>query len=163
MKHLSLLLLLAAPLFAAELPPEVAFLKKQRDAKVAEINRVYVRELEKTKATYMQAGSLELANLVAMEIKAVPNTEPATEISLEGKWTIRSNNSLASEPREFKGGKVYDGKGRANSWHKEGNVVTTRWGKNGWDKVTINPLQPNIMEGTNSLGDKVTYKRADKL
>lgn len=49
---------------AAALPYEVTELRNKRDAKVAEIDRVYLDELEKLKTNYVKAGNLEVANAI---------------------------------------------------------------------------------------------------
>lgn len=157
---LLLLALLSLPVFAGDLPPDAAALKGKRDAKIAEINQLYANELEKLQKLALKNGSLEAANAIEKEIAAVvPNPFKA---SLEGKWTVRFNNDGATQPREFKGQNMYDQNGMSYPWWQEGNVIMIKWGKTDTDKITYDPSRPDILEGVNSRGVKVSYKRVGR-
>jgi len=54
-----------------ETPAALARLQEQRDRKIAEIDRIYVRELEELKVTYTKAGRLDDALAVDAAIKSV--------------------------------------------------------------------------------------------
>ena len=69
MKIILILAALIVPLSAA-LPPDAAALKAKRDAKVAQIDRVYAAELDKLQKKAMAAGNLAAANEIEKEIAA---------------------------------------------------------------------------------------------
>lgn len=71
----------------AALPPEAAELKVKREAKIAEIDRTYVAELEKLQKKAMAAGNLAVANEIQKEISEVTH-DPFSEENTLGKSRV---------------------------------------------------------------------------
>jgi hypothetical protein len=157
---LLLLALLSLPVFAGELPADAAALKGKRDAKITEINQLYANELEKLQKVALKNGSLEAANAIEKEIASVV---PNPLKSIIGRWVFRFENNATTEVREFKSDKLHCPGDRVFPWRIEGNLVLIPWGKNDVDKLTIDPSQPNLLEGIDSRGHAISYKRIDKL
>ncbi|MCP5543117.1 MAG: hypothetical protein H7A49_04340 [Akkermansiaceae bacterium] len=96
--HLLLLITFLPSLALADLPAEAAALRAKRDAKVAEIDRVYAAELEKLQKRLMQAGNLKAANEIETEIaRVVPN--PFKEDPEIGVWKWGSGGTLTIKDR----------------------------------------------------------------
>lgn len=91
------------PLFA--LPPDAEALKAKRDAKVAEIDRIYATELEKLQKKAMADGNLAGANEIEKEIAAVVKDPFDLESALlTRKWnyTVTGGKSSVIEIRRDK-------------------------------------------------------------
>lgn len=116
-----LLVLLPLHLFAADLPPDVAALKGQRDAKIAEINQIYANQLEKLQKLALKNGSLEAANAIEQEIAAaVPNP-------LKDKKPVKESDSAMKA--RISGSRW---KSSSNGWviiFREDGKITKSWGK----------------------------------
>lgn len=74
----------------AQLPPDAAALKAKRDAKIAEIDRIYAAELEKCQKRAMADGNLKVANEIEREIaRVIPNPlAPNSASTADGDATI---------------------------------------------------------------------------
>ena len=76
-----------------------------RDNKIAEIDRIYVAELEKLQKKHMKDGALDAANRIAEEIKNImpdPFVEEFTPSKIIGKWKrIGSGTKFDGDIFEF--------------------------------------------------------------
>lgn len=123
MKTITLLLLMVSlNTFGETLPPDAAALRAKRDARVTEIDRIYVAELEKLQAKHMRDGALDAANRISDEINRVmPDPFFKPEEKYDGTvWAWGSGGELTLE----KGGKAIHTKwGRSGKWKVDGDSV----------------------------------------
>jgi len=81
---LTTLTILIGAATAVELPYDIKKLQIQRAQRIAEIDRTYLRELEKLKLTYTKAGNLEVVVVVERLIKELdPGDLPKTDGDLQ--------------------------------------------------------------------------------
>jgi hypothetical protein len=97
---------------ADEMPlPELARLQEQRAIKIAEIDRIYIGQLEKLKSKYMKQSELESANLVN-EIIELMNS-PLQEIGKKTtRWEWGSGGILTLRPNGVATHTIWKGLGR---------------------------------------------------
>lgn len=111
------------------LPAAAADLKAKRDAKVAEIDRVYAAELDKLQRRLMADGNLASANEVEDEIKRVTVNPFADEkistAALLGKWMRNTDKNVFV---------IHDGKTGTHHW----TSGTTDF------KVSLNPEKSQV-------------------
>jgi hypothetical protein len=104
-------ILAICPAFGSEIPPELERLNEQRASKIAEIDKVYMSQLESLKIKFTKAGNLDAANQVVALINATAAAGNATtttggdnqkksppanslEVLLKSKiWTYKSGDS----------------------------------------------------------------------
>lgn len=162
MKRVMLFLLgLSLVSFGSEqLPPNAEALKARRDAKIAEINRVYAAELEKLKKLALADGNLSGATVIQKEIEAVsPN--PFKEDDLEGVWTATFSGDK-SVKRVITKSHVVDEIGGKHPYSIKGDTISVEWGGSLWERLKIDPKNPDTLIGTNSGGTKLVYQRSGK-
>jgi hypothetical protein len=118
---------------APVLPAAAVELKAKRDAKIAEINRVYAVELEKIQKKAMAAGNLTGANEIEKEIAAVVENPLDPMI---GKWKWGTGGELDLQ--------------------SNGSAVHSKWGGKGkWKKIKENQIQ---LESDSGIQFVVTFK-----
>jgi hypothetical protein len=115
MKTTIILFALAASLnqVRGDTPPELKRLQEQRDRKIEEIDRVYLRELETLKIRYTKQGDLESANLVNDIIQSMI-TDKADKLPDTGevtRWEWGSGGILTLSP---------EGVARHTGWNQPG-------------------------------------------
>lgn len=115
MKTILILLCFAVSAFADTLPPDAAALKGKRDAKVAEINRLYARELDKIQKRALRDGDMKGAEAIAKEIA---EAEPNPFLSGEKAVSAKLRNS------QWK----HEETGRILTFHEDG-TASKSWGK----------------------------------
>ena len=89
----SILAALLSHLLAAEIPLEVKRLQELRQQKIAEIDKIYHKELEGLKGKYLKSADLEAANEVAAELARIGDGNDASGIHL-GRNFPKSDNDL---------------------------------------------------------------------
>jgi hypothetical protein len=102
MKTTIILFTFTLSLFQArgDTPPELKRIQEQRDRKIEEIDRIYLRELEVLKIRYTKQGDLESANLVNDIIQSL-GSEEVDELPDDGKttrWEWGSGGILTLRP-----------------------------------------------------------------
>lgn len=117
-----------------DLPYDIAALQSKRDTKVIEIDRAYVRELEKLKIKYTKLGELETANKIVAMITEIHAANPAmirkvneAVEKLIGSW-VRANHGLSYDIKPD--GTATHGK-ESGRWSVENNVLEIKW-QNGY-------------------------------
>lgn len=162
MKTMMLLILAAAAAVcgAEPLPANAEALKARRDAKIAEVNRVYAAELEKFKKQAMADGNLSAATVIQKEIEAVsPN--PFREEDLDGVWTATFSGEK-SVKRVITKSHVVDEIGGKHPFSIKGDTIFVEWGGTLWERLKIDPKNPDTLIGTNSGGSRLVYQRSGK-
>lgn len=135
MRSLLVLLVSAVAAFGSELPSELAALKAKRDAKVAEIDRIYAAELEKLQKRLMQAGNLKAANEVEEEIaRVVPNPFSLKTVLVSRAWIYSVPNGKTTTVDLKPNGTAID--------HATGETI---WRK--WDVTDENALKVEYIDG----------------
>jgi hypothetical protein len=145
--------------FGAELPLQVQRLTEKRQAAISKINNTFVDELEKIKTNYTKAGDLENANLVATLIKQTKGTVGEEVFSLDGEWRYRIDGKVVSVVRRFEGNQLVDEGGTKRDWVFEGEGITIRWNSRQFEKITLDPNNPDVIKGANGDGTRFTYTR----
>ena len=149
------------PLFAVELPADAAALKGKRDAKISEINQLYANELGKLQKVALKNANLEAANAIEKEIASVVVNPlaggKAGEPSFVGSWEV-TNSKNSRVKRLFTSTHLIDEVGDKHPYKLSGNTITIEWG-HGWEKLTIDPAQPDVLNGFNNGGLSLRYSR----
>jgi hypothetical protein len=160
---LALLTVLCLPLLADGLPPDVAALKAKRDAKIAEINQTYATALEALQKKALREGNLDAANLIEKEIAAsVPNplkTGSVGDPFFVGSWEV-TNSKNSRVKRKFTATHLIDEEGGKHLYKLAKNTITIEWGR-GWEKLTVDPSQTDVLTGFNNSGLSLRYSRVD--
>lgn len=169
----TILLILAVAVAACgaeSLPPNAEALKARRDAKIADINRVYAAELEKLKKLALADGNLTGATVIQKEIEAVspnpfrdesasPASVPAEDqrmLPLVGVWKRDTDSGVWNIP-DTKGG-IFNGRFPFTmTYDAENNrvaVVGTNWA----DHLTFTN-NPDVISGSTKVNGKTArYK-----
>ena len=79
------------PAVGAEIPPELERLNAQRARQIAEIDKVYMSQLELLKIKFTKAGDLDAANQVVAILKKMA---PVEEADRETRWEWGSGGQL---------------------------------------------------------------------
>jgi hypothetical protein len=185
MKIISLLLSLClASVALAEDPAELVKLRKTWENSQAEAkkkaeeiyrskntkaSKLYYDELYELKDNFMEAKNLQGAIAVDAEIKKLVEThrkmvvkvaEPQEKASpFDGVW-IDKRKSGKKPLRIFKGDKMLNEIGSLLKCTFEDDTVLVDWGlPKYWERLKINPDNPDVMEGVNGGGSKFTYTR----
>ncbi len=148
------------PLFA--LPPDAEALKAKRDAKVAEIDRIYATELEKFQKKAMADGNLAGANEIEKEIGRVVKDpfKAGSAPNLVGKWRWTLNgHPRKTLQREFTATHLIDEDGDKHPYEIADGKITITWGNGLWEKLTFDPSDPDTLTGANTAGTEMVYKR----
>jgi hypothetical protein len=174
MKIVSLLLsLVISSVALAEDPAELVKLRAIYDNSLRgdfqKVGKLYHGRLVELKDTFMEAKNLDGANAVDAEIKKLREThgkmvvkvaEPQEKASpFDGVW-IDKRKSGKKPLRIFKGDKMLNEIGSLLKCTFEGDTVLVDWGlPKYWERLKINPDNPDVMEGVNGGGSKFTYTR----
>lgn len=123
---------------AETLPHDVVKLKSQRDAKVAEIDRVFIAELEKLKTKYTKEGNHDAASGIAKLIADTHGPDPfaktdAEKVVTRYKWGTGGELTLYGT-----------GRAKHSAWEKDGT----------WRKTEDGTI---LLESGNGLAFKVTF------
>ena len=175
MKIVSLLISLClASVALAEEPAELVRLRNTYDnslrSEFQKVGRLYHDQLVELKKNYMEAQNLEGAVAVDKEIKLLREThgkmdvkvpEPQEKASpMDGVWILVHGGTGKEVPRIFKGDKMLNEKGKWLRWSLKDDTVLVDWGlPKHWEKLKINPDNPDIIQVVNDRGLKFTYKR----
>ena len=175
MKIVSLLLSLClASVAIAEEPAELVKLRVTYDNSLRsdfqKVGKLYHGRLVELKKNYMEAQNLEGAVAVDAEIKKLREThgkmvvkvaEPQRKASpLDGAWIEKNSKTGKDVPRIFKGGKMLTQYGGWLKCSFKDDTVVVDWGlPKYWVKMKINPDNPDVMEGVNQDGTKLTLTR----
>ena len=150
--------LLVASTPGSELPTDVQNLISKREKAIAEIDRIYVRELEELKVKYTKAGDLDSANaIVSLIEKALVN-----EVSpLEGEWIYRrtGTNDKGTEYR-ISGDFLISSAKRFKFTREAGQLVVDFQGKGNMLRFRI--IDENTMRGKNYYGNAYEFVRVRK-
>ena len=141
MKNLQIILTLVAALLslvlakAEGLPSELASLQEKRERKIAEIDRIYLQELEKLKITYTKRGDLESANLVVSIIAALTKgTDGENWMEKDTRWLWGSGGELVLRKN---GTASHTGWNRPGSWRKKDDHTILLDGPHGSIRITF--------------------------
>lgn len=141
--------------FGETLPPDAAALQAMRDKRVAEIDRIYVAELEKLQKKHMKDGALDAANRIAEEIKKIM-PDPFVESPIVGKWKRDSDGTIFEFKNETSG--IFEGstpfKVVQDPDTKVMNIKSSQW----VDTVMLTS-DPHTLAGKNSKGVAYTLTR----
>lgn len=111
---LSILPALTVTLFAESLPYDVENLQHQREQRIAEIDKIYRKELESLKLKYTKSGNLPVANAIAELIEElVPLDLPKTD----------------EELREFLAGTTWEFDGERSITFLKNGKIKKSWGQ----------------------------------
>lgn len=156
MKLLICVLLMCASALAETLPPNAALLRAKRDAKIAEINRIYAAELDKLQKKAMSTGNLTAATALQKEIDEV-TPDPFKEEVLVGKWKMVGPSGVVVT-REFTQTHLIDETGGKHPYEINGSTLTIKWGDTLWEKLDMKDLRLGVLTGTNSGGGTLVYR-----
>jgi hypothetical protein len=175
MKALTFILsLIISSVALAEQPAELEKLRTIYDnslrSEFQKVGRLYHDQLVALKKNYMEAQNLEAAVAVNKEIKLLREThgkmdvkvpEPQEKASpLDGVWILVHSHTGKEVPRIFKGDKMLNEKGKWLRCSLKDDTVLVDWGlPKSWEKLKINPDNPDIIQVVNDRGLKFTYKR----
>lgn len=162
MKIIITLFLLTA-FASAQLTGEARLLKEKRDAKIAEIDRIYKAELEKIKLKELKANNADAALAIAKELGE--ETDKKTEFSpseIAGSYEVEFPGKRIVS-RSFTKSFLNDENGNRHKYEIKNDTITVTWDKGSWEKLSIVPDTEFTFSGTNSHGDKVIYRRVAKL
>jgi hypothetical protein len=133
-----------------------------RDKDFKRINEIFIRELVKLQGKYTTSGDFENAKKVAALIsesvdKADKESSQNKVFTLDGKWRykIERGNFVT---REFKGKYLIDEGNTRRHWKRLGETITIEWGDL-YEKVQIDPKNPDLLKGVNWQGKKLSYER----
>lgn len=163
-----LLLSLVCPVLADEEPNELRKLRQALEKSVAKeverMNKIYLKELEEMKKNFMEKENLPGALAVDREIKAMLSQEPWKRSSLlDGVWVERNSHpKYGPAIRPIRDGKMvnyWQGSKLMSTCTIKAGVVEIKQDDGWWWKLKIAPNNPDIMEGTNKSGHKVTFTR----
>ena len=134
-------------------------------------NRLYHVELKQMKDNFMEAKNLQGAIAVDAEIKKLVEThrkmvvkvaEPQEKASpVDGIWICKVQGFKTSCLRILNGDAMLDIDGSRYKCTFEGRDVTVYFSsrEGHCEKYKFNPDKPDLMEGVNAIGHKVTLER----
>jgi hypothetical protein len=150
----------ASPCIAAEkIPLQLQTLIDGRTKAIERIDIKFVEELNKLKVSYTKAGDLESANLVAKIILETRPMDLVKGINLDGKWKVQTGTVANKVTREFRGDVLIDDTGARRPVERDGSTVTISWGPGWFERLVIDPDNPDVLQGQNHDGTKITYIR----
>ena len=156
------------PLMRAEepLPPDVQRVVDQRTAAIAKIDTIYRQELEKLKVNYTKQGNLAAANVIVGLLQGERPTgsqaEESVEDFLKGEWFYQWDGESKKYKRSFNATAMIDKDGVRYSWNFKDGLVVIEWGPGRYEKLTIDRVEPNVLRGLNSNGQRFSYLRVEK-
>ena len=179
-------LCLVSVAFAQNDPAELVKLRKTWENSVAGVqaradtlyreemnkaNKLYHEELKQMKDNFMAAKNLQGAIAVDAEIKklitehgkqkfvASKKVQVAEKKAspLDGAWVVTCGGRKYL--KLFHGAVLVDINGSRYKCTFEGKEVTVHYNRGHWDKIKINPGNPDLMDGVNRNGHKVTFER----
>jgi hypothetical protein len=168
-----ILSLIISSVALAEDPAELVKLRAIYDNSLRgdfqKVGKLYHGRLVELKDNFMEAKNLDGANAVDAEIKKLREThgkmvvkvaEPQEKASpFDGVW-IEKRISGKKQLRIFKGDKMLNEIGSLLECTFEDDAVLVDWGlPKYWERLKINPDNPDVMECINGNGNTATYTR----
>jgi hypothetical protein len=140
------------PTFGAEIPPELERLNEQRARQIAEIDKIYMRQLELLKTKFTKAGNLDAANQV---VAILDKMAPAKEAEKETRWVWGDGNELVLLPN---GVATHTSWIKNGKWRKDADGLIRLESDVGLKSTIRIDGNKGIVEGSNF---KFTIKRKD--
>jgi len=158
MKKTIIALLIVSNIFstAKETPYDFQRLKDLHAKNIEKINQQYIQALDKLRTKYTKKGDLEVAMMLDDEIRKYK----ASGFKLDGKWKVITHNGK-SYTRYFSNGEMIDQNKQRRRVEIKGETITIFWEgrRKGWEKLKIDPSDPDSLKGINSEGGKCVYIR----
>ena len=159
----TIIVALSIPMSLGEkMPHGIQTLIDKRKGAIERIDKVFVQELEKAKTAYLKAGDLEKANLAAELIKNTSGSGNGEVFSLDGEWRYRIDGKVDGKifnvVRRFKGNNMIDEGGIERRWISENDGMRIDYGSR-FEKLVLDPENPDVINGANNLGMSFTYTR----
>lgn len=135
-----------------------------RQSAINKVDETYAKELEALKIRYTKRGDLGNANKISALVEkardAMPLSAQFVEHLLDGEWYYTWGKKVY--PRSFRNGKVVTEEGKVLSWTLEDRLVTIDWEDGGFEYLTINPSELNVIHGKTNSGTQIAYTRKVK-
>jgi hypothetical protein len=101
----------------------------------------------------------KVAALISESVDKADKQSPRDKVfKLDGKWRFKFERGKYVM-REFKGKYLIDENGGRHKVTKLGEFVQIDWGGRAFERVSLDPEKPDLLEGINYQGNKFKYER----